>query len=278
MTKRNIHYSYDNCFATKVSVGVVLVLYHAMSSRKFFVGGNWKMNGDSKSIEEYIKLLNDNTLPGNVEIVIAPPFVYLERIRKQLKPAVGLSAQNCYKVEKGAFTGEVSASMLRDIGCDWVILGHSERRHILHESDELVAEKVSIALNSGLGVIFCVGEKLDEREGGKTKDVCFRQLASLLKYKLDWNNIVIAYEPVWAIGTGKTASPEQAQEVHVWIRDWLKQNVSADAAAKCRIIYGGSVTGDNCRALGKQSDIDGFLVGGASLKPEFLKIIEARSN
>ncbi|KRY51436.1 Triosephosphate isomerase [Trichinella britovi] len=248
MTKRNIHYSYDNCFATKVSVGVVLVLYHAMSSRKFFVGGNWKMNGDSKSIEEYIKLLNDNTLPGNVEIVIAPPFVYLERIRKQLKPAVGLSAQNCYKVEKGAFTGE------------------------------LVAEKVSIALNSGLGVIFCVGEKLDEREGGKTKDVCFRQLASLLKYKLDWNNIVIAYEPVWAIGTGKTASPEQAQEVHVWIRDWLKQNVSADAAAKCRIIYGGSVTGDNCRALGKQSDIDGFLVGGASLKPEFLKIIEARSN
>ncbi|KAK6051650.1 triose-phosphate isomerase [Cooperia oncophora] len=166
--------------------------------------------------------------------------------------------------------------MLKDLGIEWVILGHSERRHIFGESDQLIAEKTVHALESHINVIFCIGEKLEEREAGKTKEVNFRQLQALVDKKVDWTNIVIAYEPVWAIGTGKTATPDQAQEVHLWIREFLKEKVSPEVAEKTRIIYGGSVTAENCVELGKKPDIDGFLVGGASLKPDFIKIINAR--
>jgi len=248
-----------------------------MAARKFFVGGNWKMNGDRASIDALAKTLNEAGFPGSVDVVVAPPAAYLAYAREKLSPNILVSAQNCYKVPKGAFTGEISPGMIKDVGATWVILGQSERRHVFGEGDKIISEKAIHAIAEGLGVMYCIGEKLEEREGGQTKDVCFRQLQSALDHKIDWSKTVIAYEPVWAIGTGKTASPEQAQEVHVWIRDWLKTHVNEAAASQTRIIYGGSVTGDNCRELAKQPDVDGFLVGGASLKPEFVQIVKART-
>ncbi|CEF62009.1 Triosephosphate isomerase [Strongyloides ratti] len=247
------------------------------AERKFFVGGNWKMNGDKASIDGILNFLNGYADDGKVDVVVCPPAPYLVYVQQNLKNGVKVAAQNCYKVPKGAFTGEISPAMLNDLDIKYVVLGHSERRHVFGESDALIAEKTKHALESGLTVIFCIGEKLEEREAGKTKDVNFRQLQALIDLGVPFENIVIAYEPVWAIGTGKTASPEQAQEVHMWIRQFLKEKVSQDAAAKTRIIYGGSVTADNCVELGKKEDIDGFLVGGASLKPEFIKIINARN-
>uniref|UniRef100_A0AAF5CZL2 Triosephosphate isomerase n=2 Tax=Strongyloides stercoralis TaxID=6248 RepID=A0AAF5CZL2_STRER len=247
------------------------------SQRKFFVGGNWKMNGDKTTIDGILNFLNGYTDDGKVDVVVCPPAPYLVYVKEHLKNGVKVAAQNCYKVPKGAFTGEVSPAMLNDLDIKYVVLGHSERRHIFGESDVLIAEKTKHALESGLTVIFCVGEKLEEREAGKTKDVNFRQLQALIDLGVSFDNIVIAYEPVWAIGTGKTATPEQAQEVHMWIRQFLKEKVSPDTANKTRIIYGGSVTAGNCVELGKKEDIDGFLVGGASLKPEFIQIINARN-
>ncbi|KAK6009256.1 triose-phosphate isomerase [Ostertagia ostertagi] len=245
-------------------------------TRKFFVGGNWKMNGDKKAIDGICAFLNQSGEAADVDVIVAPPAPYIAYVKSQLKGSIKVSAQNCYKVPKGAFTGEISPAMLKDLDVEWVILGHSERRHIFGESDQLIAEKCVHALEAHVNVIFCIGEKLEEREAGKTKEVNFRQMQALVDKKVDWTNIVIAYEPVWAIGTGKTATPDQAQEVHLWIREFLKDKVSADVAAKTRIIYGGSVTADNCVELGKKPDIDGFLVGGASLKPDFVKIINAR--
>ncbi|MBA0706426.1 hypothetical protein Golax_018535 [Gossypium laxum] len=169
-----------------------------------------------------------------------------------------------------------SVEQLKDIGCKWVILGHSERRHVIGEDDQFIGKKAAFALNEGLGVIACIGELLEEREAGKTFDVCFQQLKAFADVVPSWDNIVIAYEPVWAIGTGKVATPQQAQEVHVAVRDWLKKNVSEEVASKTRIIYGGSVNGSNCGELAKEEDIDGFLVGGASLKgPEFATIVNS---
>jgi len=214
-------------------------------------------------------------LDPNCEVVVGVPEVYLEFARKALPSNVGVAAQNCYKAEKGAFTGELAPAMVLDCGAEWVILGHSERRNVFGETDALIGEKVGFALKSGLKVIPCIGEKLEEREAGKTTDVCFAQLSALVPHITDWSRVVLAYEPVWAIGTGKTASPEQAQEVHLAIRGWLAQNVSADVAANTRILYGGSVTAANCRNLASCPDIDGSLVGGASLKPEFVQIINA---
>lgn len=166
--------------------------------------------------------------------------------------------------------------MLKDNGVEWVILGHSERRNVFGESDQLIAEKVGHALSEGLSVIACIGEKIEEREAGKTLDVVYSQMEAIKSQVSDWNRVVVAYEPVWAIGTGKVATPAQAQEVHAALRKWLTDNVSADVANATRIIYGGSVTGVNCQELAKEGDIDGFLVGGASLKPEFVNIVNAR--
>lgn len=247
--------------------------------RKFFVGGNWKMNGTKSSIDEIIKFLNEKGLNPNTEVVVAPPAIYLSYVREKLNAQIGVAAQNCYKVEKGAFTGENSAAMIKDVGCHWVVLGHSERRHVFHEPNELIGEKVAFALASGLSLIPCVGEKLEEREANKTEEVCFSQMKAIadnVKNVADWQRVVIAYEPVWAIGTGKVATPAQAQEVHKSIRHWLEQNVNADVAKSVRILYGGSVTAENCKELAQQPDVDGFLVGGASLKPEFINIINAR--
>ncbi|KNA04463.1 hypothetical protein SOVF_199480 [Spinacia oleracea] len=245
-------------------------------SGKFFVGGNWKCNGTKESITKLVSDLNSATLEADVDVVVAPPFVYIDQVKSSLTGRVEISAQNCWIGKGGAFTGEISVEQLKDLGCQWVILGHSERRHVIGEQNEFIGKKAAYALNQGVGVIACIGELLEEREAGKTFDVCYQQLKAFADALPSWDNVVVAYEPVWAIGTGKVASPDQAQEVHVAVRDWLKKNVSEEVASKTRIIYGGSVNGGNCAELAKQEDIDGFLVGGASLKgPEFATIVNS---
>ncbi|NP_001133174.1 triosephosphate isomerase B [Salvelinus fontinalis] len=245
-------------------------------SRKFFVGGNWKMNGDKASLGELIKTLNSAKLDPNTEVVCGAPSIYLEFARSKLDPKIGVAAQNCYKVKGGAFTGEISPAMIKDVGVHWVILGHSERRWVFGETDELIGQKCAHALENGLGVIACIGEKLDEREAGITEKVINAQTKHFADNIKDWSKVVLAYEPVWAIGTGKTASPAQAQDVHDKLRQWVKANVSEAVANSVRIIYGGSVTGGTCKELGGMKDVDGFLVGGAALKPEFVDIINAK--
>ncbi|XP_060915711.1 triosephosphate isomerase [Labrus mixtus] len=248
-----------------------------MTLRRFFVGGNWKMNGSRESLGDLMKTLNSSGLDQNTEVVCGAPSLYLDFARSSLDPRIGVAAQNCYKVAKGAFTGEISPAMIQDCGVDWVILGHSERRHVFGESDELIGQKVAHALESELSVVACIGETLEEREAGTTEEVVYSQTQVIADNVKDWGKVVLAYEPVWAIGTGKTASPEQAQEVHEKLRAWLRANVADDVADSVRIIYGGSVTAANCRELASQDDVDGFLVGGASLKPEFVDIINARA-
>lgn len=235
------------------------------------------MNGNKKEIDAIIAFLTAGPIDPNTELVCGVPACYLDYARQKLPSSIGVAAQNCYKVAKGAFTGEISPAMIKDIGAEWVILGHSERRNVFGESDTLIAEKVNHALSEGLKVIPCIGEKLEEREAGKTEEVVFSQLKAIVeKIPMDkWDNVVIAYEPVWAIGTGKTATPQQAQEVHAKLRQWLTDNVNAEVSKKTRIIYGGSVTAENCRELAKEADIDGSLVGGASLKPDFVHIVNA---
>jgi len=244
-------------------------------ARKFFVGGNFKMNGTSSSIKEIVNNLNSASLDPNVEVVIAPPAVYLPLVRDTIKNNIAPAAQNVYHKPNGAFTGEISVSQLADLSIPWTILGHSERRTILGETDEVVSQKTKYATENGISVIWCCGESLEEREAGKTVEVVTKQLESLKSHIQDWSKIVIAYEPIWAIGTGKVATTEQAQEVHKAIRDWLK-SVSQKVADETRILYGGSVNEKNCGELGKQPDIDGFLVGGASLKPAFVDIINCQ--
>jgi len=235
------------------------------------------MNGSKSAIDGIVKSINEGGVNPNTEVVVAPPALYLDYTRQKLNTDIGVAAQNCYKVEKGAFTGDISPAMIKDIGCGWVILGHSERRHVFGESDQLIGEKVAHALAAGLSIIPCVGEKLEEREAGKTEDVVFTQTKAIADNVTDWSRVVLAYEPVWAIGTGKVATPAQAQEIHQKLRQWLNDKVSPTVASSVRILYGGSVNAGNCQELAKQPDIDGFLVGGASLKPEFNNIINARS-
>eukprot|EP01102_Stenamoeba_stenopodia_P011609 TRINITY_DN3586_c0_g1_i1.p1 TRINITY_DN3586_c0_g1~~TRINITY_DN3586_c0_g1_i1.p1 ORF type:complete len:252 (+),score=84.27 TRINITY_DN3586_c0_g1_i1:84-839(+) len=248
------------------------------SSRKFFVGGNWKCNGSKSLIDTLVPQLNDAAFAADkVEVVIAPPALYLSAVAAKVKPEIKVAAQNAYSEASGAFTGEISAEQIKDIGLEWVILGHSERRDIFGESDALIGKKVGHALAAGIKVIACIGEHLNEREAGQTNEVVFRQIKAIADNIKDWNNVVVAYEPVWAIGTGKTATPEQAQEVHIALREWLSSNISPDVAASTRIIYGGSVNAGNCVELAKKPDVDGFLVGGASLKgPDFVTIIKSR--
>jgi len=240
-------------------------------ARQFFVGGNFKSNGTVESIKAIIDNINRAELKG-AEVVVSPPALYLLLAQSILRPEVKVAAQNIFDKGNGAYTGEISAHQLKDAKVDWVILGHSERRSIFAESDQFVASKTKAALHAGLSVILCCGESLEEREKGVTVEVVTRQLKAVADVVEDWSNIVIAYEPVWAIGTGKVASTEQAQEAHKAIRDWLKQAVSDEAAEKTRILYGGSVTEKNSPELAKQPDVDGFLVGGASLKPAFVDI------
>ncbi|KAF2087875.1 Triosephosphate isomerase [Saccharata proteae CBS 121410] len=246
--------------------------------RQFFVGGNFKMNGTIKSIQDIVHNLNDAKLDPNTEIVIAPPSLYLLLTREHARKGIEVAAQNVFDKPNGAFTGEISVEQLKDSGITWALLGHSERRVILQEDDSFVASKTKTAIEGGLGVILCCGESLEQREANKTIEVVTNQLRAVANQIKDWSKIVVAYEPIWAIGTGKVATTEQAQEVHAAIRDWMKKELSPEAADKTRIIYGGSVSEKNCVDLAKQADIDGFLVGGASLKPAFVDIINAKQS
>lgn len=251
------------------------------SSRKFFVGGNWKCNGSVSQADSLVDLLSTGTIPSDVEVVVAPPTAYSGRVQDRLNrynksSSIKLSGQDIGKEGFGAHTGETSAEMLKDLGAEYTIVGHSERRE-MGESDADVATKAAYALSKGLSVIACVGETKSQRENGETFDVITRQLEALKDKVTNWDKVVLAYEPVWAIGTGLVASPAQAQEVHENIRKWLSKNVGQEAADSTRIIYGGSVKGANAPELSEQADIDGFLVGGASLKPDFLKIINCHN-
>ena len=248
--------------------------------RKTVIAGNWKMNNDltqsEKLIVELKNLLQNEKL--NCDVIVCPPYTSLSEASKLLKgSSIKLGAQNMYFEENGAYTGEVSASMLKSVGCEYVILGHSERRTIFNESDELINKKIKKALAAGLTPIFCVGELLEERETGITNDVIKKQILVGLTgiTEEEMKKIIIAYEPVWAIGTGKTATPAQAQEVHEFIRDLIEIDYSLEIANDVTIQYGGSVKPDNAKELLSQKDIDGALVGGACLKADsFLGIIK----
>ena len=249
--------------------------------RKKVIAGNWKMNKDLTESQNLISKLTSglNGEEVNCDVIICPPYTSLSEASSLLKDTVvKLGAQNMYYEESGAFTGEISASMLKSVGCEYVILGHSERRAIFGEKDELINKKIKKALESGLKPILCVGETLEQRESEITKDVIKVQVVEGLKDLTadDLKNIIIAYEPVWAIGTGKTASPQQAQEVHEFIRTLIKDNFSAETAENIVIQYGGSVKPENASELLSQNDIDGALVGGACLKADsFISIIKS---
>jgi triosephosphate isomerase (TIM) len=240
--------------------------------RKPILAGNWKMNKTTAEARDLAAKLTP-LVSGvkNREIVLAPTFTSLQTVSEAIKGTnMILAAQNMHWEDRGAFTGEISAEMLLDLGCKYVIIGHSERRQFFGETDETVNKKAKQALKKGLSAILCIGETLAEREAGKLNEVISRQVTSGLKDigTEDIKKVVIAYEPVWAIGTGKTATPEQANEVHSLIRQKVKVLFTAEIAEGLRIQYGGSVTPDNVSSLMAKPDIDGALVGGASLKPD----------
>ena len=247
--------------------------------RRPIVVGNWKMNmlisASNKWVEE---LLNTSDLAGAFDIVVAPPFTSLSVVRKSIKGSkIQLAGQNMSSEVEGAQTGEVSATMLRDAGCDYVILGHSERRQHHAESDGLINRKIFLACENALDVIFCIGESVDERKENKTNEVLEGQLSGGLEglNEKQLNNLSIAYEPIWAIGTGRTANPNQAQDAHGFIRNWWEKSFGKTSAEATRILYGGSVDSKNSSLLMDQPDIDGLLVGGASLKSKsFYDIIK----
>lgn len=239
------------------------------------VGGNWKCNGTLESVKALCEVLNKGEYPKNVEVVVAPAMPHVYYAKSMIKAPIEVAAQNLFGKGPGAFTGEACAPMLLDMGIKWVILGHSERRSYIRESEDEVAQKTAVAIRAGMNVIFCIGETLEQRKNGEMEKVLFAQLDALTKVLEveEWRHIVIAYEPVWAIGTGTVATVEQAQEAHSIIRKHLEE-VSKVVAEDTRILYGGSVNAANSRELSSCPDIDGFLVGGASLKPEFLTIID----
>lgn len=252
-------------------------------ARKPLIAGNWKMNhGGAKGLELAMQIAMQSLTTQSVDLVIAPPFTILaaiaqtfeELVEQQKASCIGLAAQNIHPGEAGAFTGEISGSMLREAGCEWVLIGHSERRYLFGESDEFFAKKAFAALNAGLKPIVCVGETLQERIGGRTLAVVLQQLAALIPaLEHAEHSAVIAYEPVWAIGTGHVATPHDAQEVHAAIRSEMRTH-NTMLADKTRILYGGSVTPHNAESLLAQPEVDGLLVGGASLVAEsFLSIV-----
>jgi triosephosphate isomerase len=249
--------------------------------RKSFIAGNWKMNTD---VHSSVKLAEGivsgcKDVVGKVDVAMCPPFVYLQQVGKALQSShIALGSQDVYFEQKGAFTGEISSAMLKDVGCAYAICGHSERRHVIGETDELINKKVHAAILGGLLPILCVGELIEERKANKTAEVVTRQmkkgLAGLTPEKM--SAVTIAYEPVWAIGTGLTATPQQAQEVHALIRKLVAEMYDRKIAGEIRIQYGGSAKPDNAGELMREEDVDGLLVGGASLKADdFVAIVKA---
>jgi len=248
--------------------------------RKNIAAGNWKMNLTIADAEALATDLSKVQVPDNTDVILGVPYPYLSQINSLISgsPNISVAAQNCHEKEKGAYTGEVSTVMLNSIGINTVILGHSERREYQKESDSLLGDKLKTALSAGFRVIFCCGESLSTREAGDHFDFVAGQIENSL-FDLDaevWNKIVIAYEPIWAIGTGVTASPEQAQEIHAHIRKLLHEKYGTELAESTSILYGGSVKPANAKQLFSKSDIDGGLVGGASLKSlDFQEIINS---
>ncbi len=248
--------------------------------RKKIVAGNWKMN---KTYQEAKALLHDlnklsSEFPSDVEVIIAPPALYLSEFSHLAQSKIQLSAQNCSEYSSGAYTGEISAIMLGSAQINYCILGHSERRSYFGETNEIVGKKVVAALNNKITPIFCCGEQLEDRENGKHFEVIEKQLAEGVFHLSDedFKKLIIAYEPVWAIGTGKTASSEQAQEMHAYIRQLIEKNYGGEIANKCTILYGGSCKPSNAVELFSNPDVDGGLIGGAALNAEdFLAIIQA---
>ncbi len=251
--------------------------------RKIFVAGNWKMNLDragAKTLATGLKAkLSQSDIKGKIDVAVCPPFVYLPAVIEELADSdIGVGAQDVYFEANGAFTGEVSVEMLKDIGCRYAIIGHSERRHVIGETDDLINKKLKATLAGGLEPILCIGELLSERQTNQTEAVVERQLRQgLAEVSIEeLARITLAYEPVWAIGTGVTATPAQAQEAHEFSRRIIKDMFSNEAAAAIRIQYGGSVKPTNAEELIKQPDVDGGLIGGASLKvDDFWGILEA---
>lgn len=248
--------------------------------RKKIVAGNWKMNNDIAQTEALLdELLDKRPKDTTAKIVVAPTFVNLQAAVKQTAGSnIIVAAQNMHQAESGAYTGEVSVNMLKSIKVNTVILGHSERRAYFGETNSLLAEKVTTALKHNLTVIFCFGEELADRQSANHFNIVESQLREGLFHisESDWSSIVLAYEPVWAIGTGETASPEQAQEMHAFIRNLVRQNVSETVAENTSILYGGSVKPDNAREIFSKPDVDGGLIGGAALKADdFLAIVNA---
>ncbi len=241
-------------------------------SRKLVFAANWKMNKSLKetapfAVDLSAKLKDVNSKVA-YEVVVAPPATHLTTLVAATNGTkLQVSAQNSGTAKSGAFTGELSPVVLKEIGCNWVILGHSERRHVYKETDQLIQERLKASLAEGLTPIFCVGELITERKANETTKVVDRQLSILKSFSKDeLKNLVIAYEPVWAIGTGEVATPEQAEEVHLHIRGWLSSNLGQELGNSLRVLYGGSVKGDNAAAIMAKPNVDGLLVGGASLE------------
>ncbi len=248
--------------------------------RKKFIAGNWKMNLDNTAATALAQgLVQSLGAVTKADVAVCPPFVYLSAVAAALKGSpIALGAQDVFYEANGAFTGEISTAMLKDVGCTYAIIGHSERRHVIGESNALINRKTRAALAGGLLPILCIGELLEEREGGKTEAVLEKQLREGLVdiSASEMRKITLAYEPVWAIGTGKTATPQQAQDAHAFCRQVLARIFDGATAQSVRIQYGGSVKADNAAELLGQPDVDGALVGGASLKVnDFAAIVKA---
>lgn len=252
--------------------------------RKKFVAGNWKMNlnaDEAYKLTSEVIHMYDSEIRNKTYVVLAPPFVHLSSVRHLMKshPMMYLAAQNVHEKDAGAFTGEISAPMLRSAGCDFVIVGHSERRQLYHEDHTTLAQKVDAALRNGLRPIFCVGETLEEREAGHATHVVTKQLKDSLFFLRSeaFRKVMLAYEPVWAIGTGKVATPEEAQAMHAHIRNQIRKKYDeGNVADETILLYGGSVKPENAADMFSQPDIDGALVGGASLvSRDFVEIIKA---
>lgn len=252
----------------------------ATSERKYLIAGNWKCNGTWDENLARVEMFNKaGPIPASVEVALCVPFANIPLLLSGLRKDIAVGAQNCgFNSGNGAYTGETGSHQLAAIGCTWVIVGHSERRTgfgMAGEPEALCAQKCKVAIDNGLKVMFAIGEQKEEREAGTTMEVCAKQLVPLAKILSveDWDKVAIAYEPVWAIGTGLTATPAMAQETHAKIRQWIAANVSEAVAQDVRIQYGGSMKGANAKDLLAQPDIDGGLIGGASLKDDFFNVV-----
>ncbi|VTZ70020.1 triosephosphate isomerase, putative [Plasmodium chabaudi chabaudi] len=245
-------------------------------ARKYFVSANWKCNGTKDSIKTLADSFNTVDFdPSKLDVVVFPVSVHYDLARNLLNKKIGTGIQNVSKFGNGSYTGEVSAEIAKNLDIEYVLIGHFERRKYFHETDEDVREKLQQAIKHNLKAVVCFGESLEQRESNKTIEVITKQVKAFVDLIENFDNVILAYEPIWAIGTGKTATPEQAQEVHKEIRKIVKEICGEAQANKIRILYGGSVSVENCTSLIKQEDIDGFLVGTSSLKTSFTEIIKS---